>query len=108
MVDYSTHPIYFSLNEWQVRNDHLHEKQEKTEREVRRRQLKETTYHLYAKAHRQADNKTQRRYFKRLYLETITTEMARLEHWLVAVISLYKEEAKTEGSIRNILDDLGI
>lgn len=25
------------------------------------------------------------------------------EHWLVAVISLYDEEAKTEGSIRDII-----
>ena len=43
--------IYFTLNEWQVRNDHLHEKKEKTERDVRRTQLKELTYKMY-KAHR--------------------------------------------------------
>ena len=28
--------IYFALNEWQVRNDTLHEKKEKTAREERR------------------------------------------------------------------------
>ena len=49
--------IYFALNEWQVRNDHLHEKKEKTAREVRRTQLKEVTYKMY-EAHRQADHPT--------------------------------------------------
>ena len=38
--------IYFALNEWQVCNDHLHEKKEKTEREIRRTQLKEITYRM--------------------------------------------------------------
>ena len=99
--------IYFALNEWQVRNDHLHEKKEKTEREVRRTQLKEMTYKMY-EAHRQADHPTLRRYFRRPYLETITKETTRLEYWLTAVMTLYEEEAKTEGSIRKILDDLGI
>lgn len=99
--------IYFVLNEWQVHNDHLQEKKEKTAREIRRTHLKEITYQMY-EAHQQADHKTLRRYFKRPYLETITKEMARLEHWLMAVISLYEEEAKTEGSLRTILvDDLG-
>ena len=58
-------------------------------------------------AHQQADHKTLRRYFRGPYLETITKETARLKHWLMAVISLYEEEAKTEGSIQTILDDLG-
>ena len=59
-------------------------------------------------AHRRADHRALRRYFKRPYLETITKETTRLEHWLVAVISLYNEEAKTEGSIWRILDDHGV
>lgn len=41
------------------------------------------------------------------YLETMN-ERERLELWLVAVISLYEEEAKTEGIIRTILDELGV
>ena len=56
-------------------------------------------------AHRQADHTALRRYFRRPYLETITKETTRLEYWLTAVMTLYEEEAKTEGSIRKILDD---
>ena len=59
-------------------------------------------------AHRRADIPTLWRYFKRPYLETITKETKRLEHWLVAVSTLYEEEAKTDGSIRKILDDQGV
>ena len=59
-------------------------------------------------AHRRADHRALRRYFKRPYLETITKETTRIEHWVVAVISFYDEEAKTEGSIRRILDDQGV
>ena len=100
--------IYFALNEWQVQNDHLHEKKEQTEREVQRTRLKEMTCKMY-EAHRHADHPTLRRYFRRPYLETITAkEISRLEYWLTAVTTLYDEEAKTEGSIRKILDDLGI
>ena len=65
------------------------------------------TFKMY-EAHRRADHRALRRYFKRPYLETITKETTRLEHWLVAVISLYDEEAKTEGSIWRILDDHGV
>ena len=32
----------------------------------------------------------------------------RLEHWLIAVITLYEEEAKTEGNIRKLLDENGV
>ena len=49
--------IYFALNEWQVRNDTLHEKKEKIAREERRNHLKELTFKLY-EAHRRADHKT--------------------------------------------------
>ena len=96
--------IYFALNEWQVQNDTLHEAKDKTEREVRRNQLKEMVYKMY-EAHRQADHLALRRYFKRLYLETITKATTRIEHWLVTVISLHDEEAKTEGSIQDIIRD---
>ena len=90
--------IYFALNEWQVRNDTLHEKKEKTAIEERRTQLKEMTFKTY-EAHRRSDHRALRRYFKRPYLETITKEMTR---------RLYDEDAKTEGSIRRILDDQGV
>ena len=48
-----------------------------------------------------------RSYFA-VILETITKETTQLEHWLVAAISLYDEEAITEGSIWRILDDHGV
>ena len=99
--------IYFALNEWQVRNDTLHETKDKTAREATRNRLKMIATKMYD-IHEQADHPVLRRYFKRPYLETITKPTTRLEHWLVAVITLYEEEAKTEGSIRKLMDENGV
>ena len=99
--------IYFALDEWQVRNDTLHETKDKTAREATRNRLKMIVTKMYD-IHEQADHPALRRYFKRPYLETITKPTTRLEHWLTAVITLYEEEAKTEGSIRKLMDENGV
>ena len=96
--------IYFTLNEWQVRNDTLHEMKDKTAREATRNRLKMIVTKMYD-IHEQADHPVLCRYFKRPYLETITESTTRLEHWLIAVITLYEEEVKTEGSIQKLMDD---
>ena len=99
--------IYFALNEWQVRNNTLHEMKDKTALEAKRNRLKMIVTKMY-EIHSQADRPVLRRYFKRPYLETITKPTTRIEHWLIAVITLYEEEAKTEGSIRTLLDENGV
>ena len=100
--------IYFALNEWQVRNDTLHKMKDKTAREATRNRLKMIVTKMYH-IHEQVDHPVLRRYFKRPYLETIMKQpTTRLEHLLIAVITLYEEEAKTEGSIWKLLDENGV
>ena len=59
-------------------------------------------------AHQQADHPALQRHFERPYLKTISKAKTRIEHWLVAVTSLYDDEAKTEDSIQDIIRDHGV
>ena len=95
--------IYFSLNEWQTRNDTLHNDRIQSEREERRNLLKAKIRIMY-QVHREAKSEALRRYYNRPYLEMITIETDRMDYWMITVTALYKEEAKTDGSIRRILD----
>ena len=95
--------IYFSLNEWQTRNDTLHNDRIKSEREEWRNLLKAKIRIMY-RVHRGAKSEALRRYYNIPYLEMITIETDRMEYWMITVTALYKEEAKTDRSIRRILD----
>lgn len=57
------------------------------------------------RVHREAKCEALRRYYNRPYLEMITKETDHMEYWMIrTVMALYEEEAKTDGSIRSILD----
>ena len=95
---------YFSLNEWQTRNDTLHNYRIQSEREKRRKELKAKIGIMY-RVHREAKCEALRRYYNRPYLEMITKETDHMEYWMIrTVMALYEEEANTDGSIRSILD----
>ena len=84
--------IYWSLNEWQKRNDHLHKDIEQRNEETKRKRCQEEIMELY----RQQENRPTRRlkkYYKTPLIEKLQLNPSKQRQWIDTIRALNEKAA---------------
>jgi hypothetical protein len=86
------HIVYWALNEWQRRNETLHQDKEIREREKKQRKCQEEIIELY-ETQETNPNKTLRRYFKKALIDRLQQNPARQQQWINSIRALMDKTA---------------
>ena len=79
--------IFWSLNEWQKRNEHLHHEVDKREIEKKRKECQEDIMELYERQENRPNAKV-KRYFKTPLIDKLQQNPARQRQWIESIRAL--------------------
>ena len=79
--------VFWALNEWQKRNEHLHKEKEQRVMEKKRKECHNTIVELYEKQENRQSAKL-RRYFKIPLIEKLQQNPARQKQWIESIRAL--------------------